>query len=77
MPKRWRPSHADVPQVPYTFALKAPAAAGGGGRGQGRSGGRGGSGGDGGGREGGRKRQRHRKLMPSAWTVGGLLSTLN
>ncbi|KAK9902171.1 hypothetical protein WJX75_006859 [Coccomyxa subellipsoidea] len=70
VPKRWRPSHADVSQIPYTFALKAPAAAGGGGRGQGRSEGRDGSGGDGGGREGGRKRQRHRKLMPSAWTVG-------
>ncbi|CAL8466211.1 g5747 [Coccomyxa elongata] len=66
VPKRWRPSHAHVPQIPYTFALKPQAAAGaGGGRGRGR-GGRAVEGG----RDGGHKRQRHRKLMPSAWTVG-------
>ncbi|BDA51105.1 probable little elongation complex subunit 2 at C-terminar half [Coccomyxa sp. Obi] len=67
VPKRWRPSHADVPQIPYTFALKAPApAAAGGGRGRGR----GGRSAEGGREGGGRKRQRHRKLMPSAWTIG-------
>lgn len=75
VPKRWQPSHPDLPQVPYTFALRVPAsvASRGCGRGRGRSryaesGGRGRDGSGGGG--GGRQHKRQRKLLPSAWSRG-------
>ena len=64
-PRRWRPTHPDVPQVPFTFALRpAPPRAPGK---RARSGSKG-AGEDAGGGLG--KRTRVRKLLPTAWTTG-------
>jgi hypothetical protein len=74
VPKRWRPSHPDIPQIPFTFALRVPAAAGRG-RSRARNGGPGGWDGDGDGDGGrGRARRRQRKLLPSAWTTGARIA---
>ncbi|KAK9822803.1 hypothetical protein WJX81_000125 [Elliptochloris bilobata] len=63
-PRRWRPTDPNVPQVPFTFALRpAPP------RGPGKRGRSGGAGAAQVGRFSG-KRARVRKLMPSAWTIG-------
>ena len=64
-PRRWRPTNPDVPQVPFTFALRpAPPRAPGK---RARSGSKGAGEDPGGGLV---KRQRVRKLLPTAWTTG-------
>lgn len=62
-PRRWRPTNPDVPQVPFTFALRpAPP------RAPGKRARSMGSGEDPG--KGLGKRPRVRKLLPTAWTTG-------
>ena len=74
IPKKWRPSHPDVPHIPYTFPPKptGPGSGRGGGSnsGGGRRGGRGGGNALGRGKGKQPQGKRARKMPPTAWTIG-------